>query len=324
MPTYARRHLLPAMLDALLAQAVDAAFELVVVDDEAEPRTRELVEARAASTGPDGPAVRYLSTSGRRGPAHARNLGWRAGRGDVVAFIDDDCLARPGWLASLVAEVDGGADLVQGRVRPNPEQSDRGAPFARTLDVGASPFFETANIAYRRSVLESLGGFDETFPLAAGEDTDLGHRAVAAGSVRAYAEDAEVWHEVHPMTFAEALHNAARCDQLIRVVRRYPDLAQFFRTDLLLLPYHPRSIAATAGAALAALGIGRRAPLLVAGGLALAGPWLRLRLRTQPTVRPKATRVATLPLQLTVELVEIGYVLRAAWRYRAEEPSTTG
>jgi glycosyltransferase involved in cell wall biosynthesis len=324
MPTYARRHLLPEALDALLAQPLAGGFELVVVDDEAQPATRELVEARAAAVDPGGPSLRYLATSGRRGPAHARNLGWRAGRGEVVAFIDDDCLAQPGWLAALVGEVEAGADLVQGRVRPNPHQADRGAPFTRTLDVGASPFFETANIAYRRAVLEELDGFDESFPLAAGEDTDLGHRAVAGGAVRGYAEGAEVWHEVHPMTFAEALRNAARCDQLIRVVRRYPDLGRFFRTDLLLLPHHPLSIGAAAGAGLALAGAVRRSPVLVAGGALAARPWLRLRLRTQPTVRPKAMRVATLPLQLAVELAELGYVLRAAVRYRDEAPGTTG
>ena len=217
----------------------------------------------------------------------------------------------------------GGADLVQGRIRPNPDQVGRGAPFSRSLDVGASPFFETANIAYRRSLLEGLGGFDESFPLPAGEDTDLGHRAVAAGARRAYAEGAEVWHEVHPMDAGEALRNAARCDQLIRVVRMYPELEQFFRGPLLLLPHHPRTLAAAGGAVVAAAALARRSPLGVAAGVLAAAPWLRLRLRRQPTVTPKAQRIATLPVQLAVELAEVGYVVRAALRYRRSTSDAT-
>lgn len=312
MPTFQRQHLLEAALDALLSQELREPFELVVVDDEASDVTRALVESRAATT---VVPLRYVATSGRRGPAHARNLGWRAGTGEIVAFIDDDCLARPGWLAGLV-EAAADADLVQGRIRPHPEQTDRGAPFTRSLDQGASPFFETANIAYRRSLLEELGGFDETFPLPAGEDTDLGHRALEKGARRAYAAGAEVWHEVHPMSFGGALRNAARCDQLIRVVRMYPELEQYFRTPLLLLPHHVATSGAVAGGVGALVATRRRSPALAAASVVAAAPWLRLRLRQQPTVRSKPLRVATLPLQLVVELAELGYVVRAALRYR--------
>jgi hypothetical protein len=75
---------------------------------------------------------------------------------------------------------------------------------------------------------------------------------------------------------------------------------------------------AAAGGVDLAVAARRRSPLLAAAAVAVAAPWLRLRLRRQPTVRPKALRIATLPLQLAVEVAEMGYVLRARVRYRGE------
>jgi hypothetical protein len=313
IPTYRRQSLLPGVIAAAAAQQVDGGVEVIVVDDEPSDETRQIVE-RAARDAPS--TVRYLTTAtGGRGPARARNTGWRAADAPLIAFTDDDCLPRPGWLASLVDALRE-HDIAQGVIRRNPTQHDRGRPFTRSLEAGGSPFFETANIAYRRSVLEDLGGFDESFPMAAGEDTDLGHRAMARGARVVRAPGAEVWHEVHPLTVRGAFDNALRCDQLIRVVVRYPDLVQYFRTPLLLLPHHPKTLGAATGSILGVIGVARRRPVLVLAGAAAAAPWLQLRGRRAPVVESRGRRVATLPVQLAVELVEMAVVVRAAVRYR--------
>jgi len=54
-------------------------------------------------------------------------------------------------------------------------------------------------VAYRRSVFETLGGFDETFPLAAAEDRELGHRLLARGYRQRFCSEARVLHE-HPLS----------------------------------------------------------------------------------------------------------------------------
>src|SRR4051794_40410455 len=94
VPTYRRPELLDRCLAALAAQDFPAeSFELIVADDAASEATRRQVEGFAAGA---RPAIRYLAVIGRHGPAAARNVGWRAARGEVVAFTDDDCIPEPG------------------------------------------------------------------------------------------------------------------------------------------------------------------------------------------------------------------------------------
>src|SRR3954470_21926912 len=101
VPTFNRPDLLERCLAALVAQDLSPdAYEIVVADDAASAQTAEQVArwvARAA------PAIRYVAVRGAHGPAAARNQGWRAARGDVVAFTDDDCVPLPGWLRAGLA-----------------------------------------------------------------------------------------------------------------------------------------------------------------------------------------------------------------------------
>jgi GT2 family glycosyltransferase len=60
--------------------------------------------------------------------------------------------------------------------------------------AGEAAFFTTNNVAFDRATFESIGGFDESFPRAAGEDRDLGRRWRAAGGSLVYAADAIVDH----------------------------------------------------------------------------------------------------------------------------------
>ena len=160
-------------LDALLAALDGVPGRIVVVDDRRRPRSPlEVPEGVRVVRGP------------ARGPAAARNAGWRACGADWVAFLDDDVEPEPGWAAVLEAELaaaepDVGA--VQGSIevplaaglRPTDwERNTRGLEDAR---------WATADIAYRRAALEEVGGFDERFPRAYREDADLGLRVVGAG-----------------------------------------------------------------------------------------------------------------------------------------------
>src|SRR5205814_91015 len=71
---------------------------VIVADDAACDETRRQVARWAARTCP-APAVRYVPVAGcAHGPAAARNRGWRAAAGEIVAFTDDDCVPAPGWL----------------------------------------------------------------------------------------------------------------------------------------------------------------------------------------------------------------------------------
>ena len=113
VPTYRRPELLARCLGALGEQELDpSAFEVMIADDAGSDETRRQVEAIAARS---RPAIRY---TGRPGPtaAAARNVGWRAARGPIIAFTDDDCIPDPRWLPRAEAAFEGDVAAVSGRV----------------------------------------------------------------------------------------------------------------------------------------------------------------------------------------------------------------
>ncbi|MEV4712542.1 glycosyltransferase [Micromonospora sp. NPDC049374] len=117
------------------------------------------------------------------GPAAARNLGWRAARFPWVAFLDDDVLPASDWLDRLVADlaVPERVGGVQGVVRVPLPADRRPTDWERTTAGLADGEWITADMAYRRTALTAVGGFDERFPRAYREDAELAHRVRCAG-----------------------------------------------------------------------------------------------------------------------------------------------
>lgn len=121
---------------------------------------------------------------GGRGPAAARNRGWRRTAAPWVCFLDDDVVVRPGWSAQLAVDLRNAADdvaAVQGGVHvPLPAHR---SPTDRERNVAglATARWITADMAVRRTALSDVGGFDERFPRAYREDSDLALRLMDAG-----------------------------------------------------------------------------------------------------------------------------------------------
>ena len=140
------------------------------------------------------------------GTSRARNAGWRASSGDVVAFLDDDVRVCSDWRTALPAALAGVA-FVCGRVDVPPEQRSRERPVAVTPDVPETLLDArsthllgvSANLVVRRDVLQAVGGFDERLGpgtwFAAAEDLELLDRLVAAGHVGRYAPSLLAFHE---------------------------------------------------------------------------------------------------------------------------------
>lgn len=163
-----------------------------------------------------GRNVRVLAQP-HAGPAAARNLGWRATSGEVVAFVDDDIVAAPGWFGALAtffathpeAAGAGGPVLpLAARNLVSRTVTDHGHLAHRRRADGAWLLL-TANAAFRRHALASVGGFDERFRQASGEDLDLCERLLAAGHRIEVVPDAVVEHH-HPTTVRGLLALARR------------------------------------------------------------------------------------------------------------------
>jgi histidinol-phosphate phosphatase family protein len=133
-----------------------------------------------------------------RGPAAARNRGWRAGTAPGGAFLDDDVIPPPGWRADLAYDLNGLGPVVaasQGRIHVPLRRDVAPTDWQRNVAGLEHARWATADMAYRRGVLEALGGFDERFPRAYREDSDLGLRAEARG-LRIVAGRRTVLHPV--------------------------------------------------------------------------------------------------------------------------------
>ena len=165
-----------------------------------------------------------------------RNLGWRAARGELIAFTDDDCRPAPDWLERLVERaLEYPGAIVQGTTRPDPrDESAFASPHVRTIWVEApGRDTQTCNILYERAQLARIGGFDERFPAAAGEDIDLALRAQASGAVLVGAPDALVYHAIDALSLREKVQHDRKWAHLVYLVKRHPELR---RRPQLLVP----------------------------------------------------------------------------------------
>ncbi|HXQ56336.1 MAG TPA: glycosyltransferase, partial [Actinomycetes bacterium] len=179
VPTLGRDSL-PRLLDALAAGAGPLPGRVLLVDDR-RGRGRPLL----AGGMPGWLAGRVEVVPGRAaGPAAARNAGWRRASAEWVAFLDDDVVPSPSWLADLAADLEGlGADVAasQGRIVVPMPEGRRPTDWERNVRGLETARWATADMAYRRPVMVEVGGFDERFPRAYREDADLGLRVVGAG-----------------------------------------------------------------------------------------------------------------------------------------------
>jgi glycosyltransferase involved in cell wall biosynthesis len=188
-------------LRALLRQGLDShAYEIVVADDAADELTKHTVANFAASS---PVRIVYMPVIGAHGPAAARNVGWRAARAEFLAFTDDDCEPEPNWLAAGLASLENGADAVAGRVIvPLPQ---RPTDYERDAAGLEKAEFVTANCFCRKTVLQALDGFDESFRAAWREDSDLHFSLIEEGYRVVREETAIVTHPVRPARWGIAL-----------------------------------------------------------------------------------------------------------------------
>ena len=251
IPTYQRPQLLQACLDALTHQQLPSTdFEVVVVDDGSDCPPRDVVAQYA------GRLQLRLIEQRNAGPAAARNAGARAARGAHVVFTDDDCLPDSGWLIAIANCLVLDPDVAIGGRIVN-ALPDRLCSTASQLLIdflyrwhntnpNASCFLVTANVAVSRRAFIDLGGFDESFPLAAAEDRDFCERWLAARHRMVYCADAVVHHShtLGLLSFCRQHLNYGRGAHHLQVARAGRGVRGFrleslrFYAKLVLAPYH--------------------------------------------------------------------------------------
>ena len=183
------KHVSACLSSVLSTGFPDELREIVVVDNGSTDGTASIV---------GGFPVQYVFEE-RRGVSHARNTGIASSRGEVVAFIDADCVVSSPWLDRLVAPFsDGAVTGVAGEIVPKPPITPAQKYHARrkprwqrpALESVGWPYAVTANVAYRREVFDRVGLFDPHFPKA--QDKDFGRRYLDAGMTWVYRPSALV------------------------------------------------------------------------------------------------------------------------------------
>lgn len=155
----------------------------IVVPTVGRDSLRALLDALEPQLPAEGAELIVVQDHHHRGPAAMRNVGWRRARFDWVSFLDDDVVPGETWFEDLKRDLAVPCHVggVQGRVRV-PMPADRPPTDWERCTAGLSvSAWATADMAYRRDVLQAVGGFDERFPRAFREDADLAYRVRRAG-----------------------------------------------------------------------------------------------------------------------------------------------
>lgn len=213
IPTFRRPQRARDAARSALAQATDTSFEVVLVDN--DPAGSALGILRDLSD----PRVVVLHEP-RAGVANARNAGLRAARGELIAFLDDDEIAPPDWLAELLrVQRAHKADAVFGPVRtklaspPRDHEAYFNAFFARDPGHAEGPisiFYGCGCSLIRRASLPSAEPFSAARNEIGGEDDLLFQTMEAAGAIFAWAPKAWVSETPEPsrVTLAYTLRRA--------------------------------------------------------------------------------------------------------------------
>jgi glycosyltransferase involved in cell wall biosynthesis len=190
LATYNRRHLLPRAIASVLAQD-GVRFELIIVDDASRDGTADYVASLADLR------IRIFTTDHNIGPSAARNLGLKAARAGIVAFLDSDDAYRAGRLAAPLAAFAADPSLVctlSSAIRHDVRRT-RNARIP-AVRLGAAAFewalicdlvpVETTSITVRRDAALAAGGFCERLRLT--EDREFLIRLARRGGGRLLSE----------------------------------------------------------------------------------------------------------------------------------------
>lgn len=215
IPVYNRSDLLRAVLDGLTKQTISrSAFEVLVCDD----GSTECLDPAIAAFADSLPRLRHLKQL-NQGPAAARNLGIVHAASDIVLFLDSDVVPGERVVEGLVNGLAAHPDWqgAEAKLQPIGGQDSFGWDAPRSDNGG---HYHTAGIAYRKAVLQEIGGLDENFSRAACEDVELAVLVLQHGPI-GFVPEAVVYHPRRRRTAASCWKARKNWRYVQMLARRY-------------------------------------------------------------------------------------------------------
>lgn len=166
-------------------------LEVIVVNDGSTDNTAQIVKRY--------PVIYIFQEKG--GPAKARNSGWKNAKGEIICFTDADCIPSRNWVSSLISDyisdeisgVGGSYEILNSdnllSSCIHEEIMQRHLRMSKETN-----YLGSFNLSLRRSLLEKIGGFDESFKMASSEDRELSYRIIKNGKKLIFNQDIKVYH----------------------------------------------------------------------------------------------------------------------------------
>lgn len=233
IPTYDAEKTIINTLNSFISQTFDKdKFEILIVDDGSTDNTKKLVNEFINKYG-NLLSIKFIEIS-HKGAAAARNVGIKNSLGDIIVFIDSDCIAPTNWLEEIARTLSRSEEKCAGICsiyEPINNKSlisrfiqyDHEFRVFKVISINNSTdFVGSYGVAFKKSALLNAGLFNEKFTSADGEDADLSYRITSLGYKLKYNPYLRILHN-HPSTVKKFLkQQISRGKWRIFLFRKYP------------------------------------------------------------------------------------------------------
>jgi glycosyltransferase involved in cell wall biosynthesis len=224
VPTYKRSVLLKRCVEALVSQDFpENEYEIIIVTDGLDEETNNMMAESAFFD--FFPNIFCYSLPFKKGPAAARNAGWRIAKGQLILFTDDDCIPSTNWIKNFYNAYKfygQPAIALTGKVivplSPQPTDFELNTANLETAE------FVTANCACTKSSLELVNGFDEAFTMAWREDSDLEFQLLKEEIPIKKIEEAVVIHPARKAAWGVSLKEQRKSMFNALLFKKHPQL----------------------------------------------------------------------------------------------------
>ena len=224
VPTYKRPALLMNCIKHLEAQNFfKAQYEVIVVTDGPDINTKNEIEKFAQQHLSFN--IYCYNLNEKKGPAAARNKGVQYAKGSLIVFTDDDCLPQAEWLTeywnAYTSNKENNVAFTGRTIVPNskaPTDYDRNVANLQTAE------FITANCAITKQAFNKVAGFDEEFPIAWREDSDMHFKLIEASVPIHHVDKATLIHPVRKAGWGVSLKEQKKSAFNALLYKKHPEL----------------------------------------------------------------------------------------------------